>query len=314
MIFEASDLSREVDTLFLAIIFVCGIVFFGIVAAMLYLSLKYKKDKLIDRSSPPLKNLKLELSWTLPTLLIFLIFFVWGAQLYRNSHEDQAVSQEIFVTGKQWMWKFQHPGGQKEIDELHLPVGEPVKLIMISEDVIHSFFLPDFRIKQDLLPGRYTKLIFTPNKTGTFRIYCSQYCGARHSYMLGKVIIQSKIEFDSWRESRPVWSSGSQNLNAGQKVFTKYGCNACHSIRPKDVLDENLSGPTLWNLYQSKVTLHDGKVITADENYIRESIFHPNAKVVKGFSPQMPTFEGLIPEEEMQALQTYMKSLRAGYP
>jgi cytochrome c oxidase subunit 2 len=309
-----SVVASQVDELFFWVVAVCALVFLGILACMIYLGVKYRARAEVDRSAPPLTHLGLELAWTIPTLIVFVIFFLAGASLYSKSRATTESELEVFVVAKQWMWKFQHSEGQHEIDVLHLPVGKKIKLTMISEDVIHSFFLPDFRIKQDLLPGRYTTLMLGPKRVGTYPIYCSQYCGARHARMLGEVRVLSTLDFARWKAEAQSWGSKTLKDNsslaaAGRKLFEANGCISCHSTRPADALDQNLSGPSLWNIYRSQVTLRDGKKIIADENYIHRSVYEPNAMIVKGFSPQMPTFEGIMSDEDFQKILAYLKTL-----
>ena len=206
----------------------------------------------------------------------------------------------IYVVGKQWMWKVQHATGQREINELHVPVGRPVKLIMTSEDVIHNFAIPAMRVRADVIPGRYVELWFEPTRPGTFRIYCAEYCGTEHSRMVGQVIVQEPTAYQTWLSGGAVEGSLA---SAGEKLFADLACNTCH--RP----DSRGRGPLLEGLFGKPVQLHDGSVVTADESYLRESIMQPAAKVTAGFQPIMPAFQGLVTEEQLLALIEYIKSL-----
>jgi len=211
---------------------------------------------------------------------------------------------EVYVVAKQWMWKLEHAEGQREINELHVPVGRDVKMIMTSQDAIHSFYVPAFRIKQDVLPGRYTVAWFRATKPGTYHLFCAEYCGTQHSGMIGSVVVMEPAQYE-------VWMSGGSTgpLSAsGEKVFAELGCATCH--RP----DGQGRGPNLQGLFGKTVQLEDGRTVTADENYIRESILDPGAKVLKGFKPVMPTFQGIVSEEQLNALVAYVKSLSSTRP
>jgi cytochrome c oxidase subunit 2 len=242
----------------------------------------------------------LEITWTVIPFLITMVIFVWGASVYYAMARPPDETLNIYVVGKQWMWKFQHLDGQREINQLHVPVGRPVKLIMTSEDVIHAFFVPAFRVKADVVPGRYTQLWFEPTTPGTFRLFCAEYCGTKHSGMIGEVIVMEPNEFQVWQ------SASGEDLSlasAGQRLFADLACNTCH--RP----DTAGRGPTLQNLFGSTVELQTGERVVADEAYIRESILSPAEKVVLGHQPVMPTFQGLVSEEGLLELIEYVKTL-----
>jgi cytochrome c oxidase subunit 2 len=229
-----------------------------------------------------------------------MVMFVWGAIIYFDIYNPPNDALEISVVGKQWMWKSQHPTGQSEINELHLPVGQPVKLTMTSEDVIHDFFLPAFRVKQDVLPGRYTTLWFEATKSGVFPLYCAEYCGTQHSGMIGRIIVLEPAEFEKWLSGG---ATGLSMVDMGASLFQRFGCHTCHR-------DGGTSqGPSLTGLFGKTVKLQDGNTVLADENYIRESILDPRAKIVTGYQPIMPTFKGLVSEEGILQLIAYIKSL-----
>jgi cytochrome c oxidase subunit 2 len=245
-------------------------------------------------------GLVLEIGWTVIPFLITLVIFFWGAKVYFVMASPPAETLNIYVVGKQWMWKIQHTTGQREINQLHVPVGRPVKLIMTSEDVIHNFSIPAMRVKADVIPGRFVQLWFEPTKPGMYRIFCAEYCGTDHSDMTGQVVVMEPTEYQTWLSGGDVEGSLA---STGEKLFADLACNTCH--RP----NSQGRGPVLENLFANPVQLHDGTVVTADENYLRESILQPAAKITAGFQPVMPAFQGLVSEEQLLALIEYIKSL-----
>jgi cytochrome c oxidase subunit 2 len=243
----------------------------------------------------------LEITWTVIPFVIVMVIFVWGASVYYAMARPPDETLNIYVVGKQWMWKFQHLDGHREINQLHIPVGRPVKLIMTSEDVIHDLFVPAFRVKADVVPGRYTHLWFQPTKPGTYRLFCAEYCGTKHSGMIGEVIVMEPKEFQTWM------SGGGEDgslASAGERLFADLACTTCHRA------DAPGRGPTLHNLFGSTVELQNGQRVVADEAYIRESILTPGEKTVLGFQPIMPAFQGLVSEEGLLELIEFIKSLR----
>jgi cytochrome c oxidase subunit II len=246
-------------------------------------------------------SLALELTWTIVPLLLSMVMFGWGASLFFRMTKPPADSMDIYVVGKQWMWKFQHLDGQREINELHVPVGRPVKLIMTSEDVIHDVFVPAFRVKADVIPGRYTNIWFNPTKPGRYHLFCAEYCGTRHSGMVGEVVVMDPTEYQTWLGGGPEGSLAE----GGAKLFASLACNTCH--RP----DAQGRGPVLEGLFGKTVTLQSGETVTVDEAYVRESILNPSAKITAGFQPIMPTFQGLVTEEQLLELIEYVKALRS---
>jgi cytochrome c oxidase subunit II len=295
---RASSTAGNVDALFIFLLIVSGMMTLLIFTAVVYFAARYRHRKgvmaeQIEGSTP------LELTWSIIPLGVFMVIFAWGAIVYFNGRTPPRDATEVYVVAKQWMWKLEHAEGQREINELHVPVGRDVKLIMTSQDVIHSFFIPAFRVKQDVLPGRYTVLWFRAIKPGTYHLFCAEYCGTHHSGMIGDIIVQEPAQYEAWM-------SGASNgpLSAsGEKVFAELGCATCHRT------DSQGRGPNLLGVFGRPVQLEDGRIVTADENYIRESILDPGAKVVKGFKPVMPTFQGLVSEEQVNALVAYVKSL-----
>jgi cytochrome c oxidase subunit 2 len=256
-----------------------------------------------DSERPPaiLGSVALELAWTLVPLGIVAVIFLWSAQVFFAINRVPPDAMEIYVVGKRWMWKVQHLTGQREINALHVPVGVPVRLTLTSEDVIHSFFVPAFRVKKDAVPGRYTHLWFEATRPGTYHLFCAEYCGTKHSAMIGSVTVMEPADFQAWLSGG---ASGQSLAGAGQKLFQELGCATCH--RP----DSLARGPNLEGLFGNPVRLSDGTMITADETYIRESIVTPSARVVQGFQPIMPTYQGLVAEEGLMQLVAYVRSLQ----
>ncbi len=233
-------------------------------------------------------------------MFFFFAFFLGGALIYFHERTPPQGASEVYVVAKQWMWKIEHPEGPREINTLHVPLGKDVKLIMTSMDVIHSFYIPAFRIKQDVLPGRYSILWFRATQVGTYHLFCAEYCGTQHSGMIGSIIVQPEAEYQTWLNGG---SSSMPLAQTGEKAFAELGCVSCHRA------DTQGRGPLLAGIYGRPVALEDGRSVMVDENYLRESILDPGAKVVAGFKPVMPTFQGIISEEQLAALVAYVKSL-----
>jgi cytochrome c oxidase subunit 2 len=245
----------------------------------------------------------MEYIWCAGLLVLFMIMFFWSAVVYVDRQRPPEDALDVYVVGKQWMWKVQHPDGQREINELHVPVGQPIKMIITSEDVIHSFFIPAFRVKVDAVPGRYTYMTFTPSKPGRYHIFCAQYCGTEHSLMRGTVVVMEPAEYQHWLDSQADLSMALR----GRQLFFKHQCITCHGGTPSG------RAPLLENLYNQRVTLSDGSTVLADENYLRESIRNPKAKIVSGWRPIMPEFdERQLSETDLQQLIAYIKTLRTG--
>jgi cytochrome c oxidase subunit II len=297
---QASEQAATVDALYFFLLAVSA--FFAALIAILVavFATKFHRQHDGEVGVPIHGSLALELLWTVIPLGITMIMFVWGAQVFFHMTRAPRGAMDIYVVGKQWMWKAQHTDGAREINELHVPVGRPVRLIMGSEDVIHSFFIPDFRVKADVIPGRYNTLWFTATKPGRYHIFCTQYCGTKHSNMIGWVTVMEPADYQTWLSGG---SSGGSMADNGAKLFVDLTCNTCH-------LDTGQGrGPVLKGLYGKPVLLSNGQTVTADDAYIRESILNPQAKVVAGFQPIMPTFQGLVTEEQLLQLMAYVKSL-----
>jgi cytochrome c oxidase subunit 2 len=299
---RASTMAARVDALYFFLISVS--VFFSLLIAglIVYYAVKYRRRSPQSIGANIHGGMLLEITWSVIPLMIAMFIFVWGASVFFAMSHPPDETINIYVVGKQWMWKFQHLDGTREIDELHVPVGRAVKLIMTSEDVIHDVFVPAFRVKADVLPGRYTNIWFQATKPGRYHLFCAEYCGTRHSGMIGEVVVMEPSEYQTWLSGgAPEGSLAS----AGEKLFQDLACVTCH--RP----DAQGRGPGLQGLFGKTVELQNGERVVADEDYIRESILRPSAKITAGFQPIMPTFQGLINEEQLLQLVEYVKSLHA---
>ncbi|HEV3202823.1 MAG TPA: cytochrome c oxidase subunit II [Gemmataceae bacterium] len=299
---QASTSAQRVDGLLFFLLGVSGFFSLLIAGLVIFFSVKYRRRSAADRPPRITGSIKLEIFWSVVPLGITLVMFFWGASVFFHLSRPPDNALEVYVVGKQWMWKMQHPDGQREINELHVPIGQPVKLILTSEDVIHDFFVPAFRTKVDVLPGRYVQTWFQATKTGQYHLFCSQYCGTNHSGMVGTVIVQEPTEYYRWLNNR---AEGSLALE-GRKLFLKYQCVSCHSA------DAGARGPVLEGLFGRQVHLQNGQTVLADETYIRESILKPDAKIVAGFEAIMPPFQGQINEDEIIALIAFIKALAPG--
>lgn len=301
---QASSFAADVDAVYGFLLVVSGVFTVLIAFLILFFAIKYRRGSRADRTHGESHFFFMELAWIIIPMLLTVPMFYWGAVLYFEQSRPPAGALEINCVGKQWMWKFQHPEGNSEINDLHVPLGQAVKLNMISEDVIHSVYIPAFRVKQDVLPGRYTTLWFKPTKPGKYHLFCAEYCGAKHSEMRGYVYVMEPSKYQEWLAGR---SPAATAQAAGQKLFEQMRCNTCHLGG-----GQQGRGPALENLFGSTVRLQDGSTVVADETYIRESILRPTAKVVVGYQPIMPTYEGQIGEEGILQLIAEIKSLGRG--
>lgn len=295
---QASTIAPQVDHLYY---FLCTVTaFFTLLIFLLvvYMGLRYRRRQPNERPANPIThNLPLEIVWTAIPAVLVLIMFFWATRLYIHMYNPPRDAIDIHVIGKQWMWKMQHPTGRREINELHLPTGQPVRLTVASQDVIHSFFIPAFRMKQDAVPGRYTVIWFTPTRPGDYHLFCAEYCGAQHSGMIGRVVVMEPQQYQAWAAGSP---SDQNPVVAGAILYKSLNCYTCHGVQ----------APTLARLYESPVHLSDGSTVTADENYLRESILDSTAKIVSGYQPIMPSFRGQITEEQLFDLIAYIKDLK----
>jgi len=297
---QASEQAATIDALYFFLVAVCGLFAALIAVLVVVFAIKFHRRHDDEIGEAIHGSLALELLWTIIPLGITMVMFVWGAQVFFHMTRAPKGAMEIYIVGKQWMWKAQHMDGAREINELHVPIGRPVKLIMGSEDVIHSFFIPDFRVKADVVPGRYNTMWFTASKPGRYHIFCTQYCGTKHSAMIGTVTAMDPADYQAWLSGGAAGGTMAEN---GGKMFANLSCNTCHLENGQG------RGPVLKGLYGKQVLLTGGGTVTMDDAYIRESILRPQSKVVAGFTPIMPTFQGLVTEEQLLQLIAYIKSL-----
>jgi len=300
---RASVAAAEVDALYTFLLVVGGAMTILIFAAVFFFAVRYRRKSPDDPAPKAIHgSLPLEVAWTVGPFLVMLVMFGWGTKLYFQNYTPPVHDTlDIYITGKQWMWKVQYPTGQREINELHVPMGRAVKLILASEDVVHSFYVPALRLKHDVVPGSYQTFWFEPKEPGRYHIFCAEYCGTGHSDMGGWMTVMTPSDYENWLAGG---SGGGSMVEQGAKLFQQYGCVTCH------VTDHEGRCPSLLNVFGRPVVLDDGRTVMADEAYVRESILNPNAKVVKGYKHDiMPVFEGQISEEGLLQLIVYVKSL-----
>ena len=297
---EASTTAAQTDHLYFFLLGFSAIILALVFLPMLFFLFKYRRGKQANRVDAHLPEMKIEIIWTVIPVFLVTGMFAWAAQIFFNEEVPPANVLEINVVGKQWMWKIQHQEGNREINELHLPVNRAVKLTLASEDVIHSFYVPAFRIKQDVVPGRFTTEWFQPTRVGSYRFYCSEYCGADHSKMQGTVFVMSPADYENWLARGAPKNSLAQS---GENLFRQLGCSGCH------VNSNAIHAPPLEGLYQKLVPLGDGTFVRADDKYIRDSILLPASQIAAGYQPLMPTYEGHISEDELLQLIAYIKSI-----
>src|SRR5579872_5177170 len=297
---QASTTAVHVDHLSIYLM-VVAMFFSTLIFALIFVfAIKYRRRSEHERTTEITRALPLEITWTVVPFLLMMVMFVWGANIFFEMSRPPDDALNVYVVGKQWMWKTQHLEGQREINELHVPLGRPVRLTMTSEDVIHSFYMPAFRVKFDVLPGRYTTAWFNPTKPGKYHLFCAEYCGTLHSGMIGWIYVMEPAEYERWLAG----GTGAESLASnGQKLFEYLACANCHRT------DKPGRCPNLTGLFGTPVTLTTGQKVMADESYIRESILHPGAKIVAGYQDIMPTFQGLVSEEDLLQLIEYIKSL-----
>ncbi len=312
-----SDVASRWDSLYSFLVWMSVFFFVLVIGAMLVFIVKYK-DGPGKKSAYITDNHLLEALWTLIPLVLVMVIFVWGWVIYKDQVTAPADAMEVRVVGKQWLWQFQYEDGRVTVGEVYVPAHKPVKFIMSSDDVLHSFFIPAFRVKQDVVPGMYTSIWFEANVEGFHQIFCTEYCGTSHSGMLANLYALGPKDWEDFQAGKKIKldtlpgvtpaAAGAPPLNLadqGRQTFATKGCTACHSVD-----GSKMTGPTLKGVFGSKVELVDGKTVTADENYIRESIEMPNATVVKGFTPVMPPYKGLLQEDDLNGLVAYIKSLK----
>ncbi|MGF1669132.1 MAG: cytochrome c oxidase subunit II [Balneolaceae bacterium] len=299
-----STMAGETDALFYFINIVSFIFLLGITIAIIYFSWKYRRRSEDDVTPVITHNNTLEITWSVIPLILVIIVFGWGFTGYMTSVTPPEDAYEIRVVGKSWLWEFHYNNGAVSINELHVPVNRPVKLVMTSTDVIHSFFVPDYRVKRDVLPNRYTSVWFEAIETGESIIYCTEYCGTAHADMIANVIVHEPDDFRTWLDTADAVDDDASPVDVGRDLVSRYGCLACHSLDGSQMI-----GPTLQGLWQSERTMQDGETLIADENYIRESILEPNARITEGYNPVMPSFTGTLNDRQIDAIIEYIKTL-----
>lgn len=302
----SSTIAGEVDSLFYFIFYASLVLFALVMMATAYFIFKYRRRGEAELTSGVAHNTKLEIAWTvIPAILVFIVF-IWGFKTFLKMNVIPNDALEIKATGQKWFWTFDYPNGANSINDLVVPVGQPVKLLLSSQDVIHSFFVPDFRVKMDVLPNRYTLTWFEATKTGDFDIFCTEYCGKGHSEMLGHVKVMSETDYNAWLEKSAVDIPEGMSLEeAGAQLYSSKACITCHSVDGRPGV-----APSFKGRFGSQQSMTDGSTILVDENYLRESILNPQAKVVAGFQPVMPTYQNVLKDRQIDALIAYIKSLQ----
>lgn len=300
---QASTIAPWVDSLYLALcaVTLVGLLFVG--ALVFGFAIRYRKEAHPNAVQIEGSTL-MEATWTIIPLAIFLFFFVWGAWLYFRIYNPPADAMNVYIVGKQWMWKAEHPGGQHEINTLHVPTGRNVQLTMISQDVFHSYSVPEFRVKREVIPGRYTTVWFNATTPGTYHLFCTQYCGTLHSGMVGDVVVMTPEDYEAWLKESTSGMSLAQN---GERVFASMGCNQCHTG------DAAARGPNLAGVYGTKIPMEDGTTQLVNDGFLRDAILNPSSHVPAGWKPIMPTYQGQISEEGLIDLVEYIKSLKTNY-
>lgn len=298
---SASTVAGEVDAIYFFALAVSAFSSLLIAAFIFFFFVKYRRRSHSEAGQQIRGSVLLEIVWSVIPLAITMVLCAWGIKVYWNLVTPPEDAVEYYATAKQWMWKFQHPEGPREINSLHVPMGQKIKMLMTSEDVIHSFSVPAFRVKQDVLPGRYTEVWFEATKPGTYHLFCTEYCGAEHSKMIGSVTVMEPDAYQAWLAGGP---ASLTPVASGEELFTKYACNTCHEDQGSG------RGPTLDGIYGQPVALAGGRTMVRDDSYLRESILNPGAKLVAGYPLLMPTFQGQIGEEGVQHLVAYIKSLQ----
>ena len=302
---EASTFAGHVDGLYLFLVVVTAFFSLLIGALVVFFAIRYRRRSPDEIATDVHESKTLELVWTVIPLGLTIVMFFWGASVYFRITRPPTNAIDVYVTAKQWMWKLQHSDGHREMNELHVPIGQPVRLTMASEDVIHSFYVPAFRFKRDVVPGRFSVAWFQATKPGKYHLFCAEYCGTRHSNMIGWIYAMTPADYQAWLAGG---NPGESLAAAGAKRFVENACNTCHGDQP------GARGPSLNGLFGRPVHLANGQTLLADETYVRESIVNPQAKLVAGYPPIMPTFQGLIGEEGLLQLIAYIKSLSPPAP
>jgi cytochrome c oxidase subunit 2 len=301
----ASPYGGDVDLLFLGLVLVSALVLALLFSLLAYFCIQYRAGHQVDRSNHEEKSWRVEVGWTVASFVAFLGLFIWGAAIFLKIYQTPTDELTVFVVAQQWMWKVQHAGGQAEINALHVPVNRPIKLVMASQDVIHSFFIPALRLKHDVVPGRYQDIQLEIRRPGHYHLFCAEYCGTDHSRMLGEIFAMEQADYAAWLAGQKPDNSLAQD---GEVLFRQLGCSGCHEGQG------SVRAPSLKGLYGKPVPLSNGTMVTADEKYLRDSILLPRSQVAAGYEPVMPSFAGRIKEDELLKLVTYIKSLARQRP
>ena len=302
---QASQHARDVDALIASFGAMVWLLTLPVFILMAWFAIRYRHSRAVDRNHAPSRGLWLELSWSIIPFLLTLAFYVWATVLFLRLHRPPEGALSIDVVAKQWMWKFQHPEGAREINVLHVPLGLPVKLVMTSEDVIHSLYLPALRIKQDVLPGRYTTMWFNADRPGTYALRCAEFCGTDHSVMGGTFVVMRQADYARWLHGAQDGGTDGTQAGEGKALFRQLGCSGCHGP------SASVEAPPLEGLYNRPVGLADGRAVIADEQYLRDSILLPNKQITGGYPPIMPTYGNVLNAEQVNALVAYLKSTPA---
>jgi cytochrome c oxidase subunit II len=297
---QASTFAGQVDALYFFLVAITLVFVILIFGAVIYFTAKYRRRSPTERPPQIHIDMRLEVLWSIIPLILVMISFGWGASVFINMSQAPEDALELRAVGRQWMWKLQHPSGAREINQLHIPVGKPIKVILASEDVIHSFYVPAFRIKMDVIPGRYSALWFEATREGEFHLFCAEYCGTQHSGMIGRVVAMKPADYQRWLTAQAV---DEPITVSGERLFQQMGCGSCHQSL------STAQGPSLQGLFGRSVKLQSGQTVVADEAYIRESILNPHAKIVEGYPPVMPTYQGQLSEDALHQIMAYLKTL-----
>jgi cytochrome c oxidase subunit 2 len=299
---EASSYAGSVDHIFFALLLLSGLLVAGLFGCILFFCLRFREGSAVVRSRHRINSMPIEITWMVIPLIIFLVIFACAARLFGFMYTPPQDGIPIDIVGQQWMWKIEHADGQREINELHVPVDQNILITLTSQDVVHSFYIPAFRMKHDAVPGSYAKLWFRAVEEGTYHIFCAQYCGKNHSKMIGSVIVLSARDYAAWLAANPPEASMVQS---GETLFHQVGCSGCHEKT------STFHAPLLNGLYESQVPLQTGEIVTADRQYLRDSILLPNKQICAGFDPIMPTYQGQLSEEQVNEIVAYLISLKA---
>lgn len=303
---QAATSAGQVDALYFYLVVISGIMTIAIFAAVLFFAIRYRRRDPNEIPRPNHGSLALELTWSIIPFFFMLVMFAWGTRLYFEYYTPPKDTLDVYVVGKQWMWKIQYPGGQREINEMHVPIGRPVRVILASEDVIHSFYIPAFRLKHDVVPGAYYTYWFEPTQAGRYHIFCAEYCGTNHSKMGGWVTVMEPAAYQSWLAAN---TTAESMIDRGKRLYAQFGCSGCHEMQSAG------PAPSLHGIFGHPVPLANGSTVLVDENFLRRSILNPGSTPVKGFATNvMPVYEGQINEEDLLDLMVYIKSLSPAAP